>query len=90
VTDNVEFRCGYEDAKNGHSPSLLGGRYMEGYKKGCVDTGRRVGIRIRPDVSLVEERDALRRKIEELRDPETCCGCGNPSTWANWVCRACR
>lgn len=61
---NVSYRMGYRDAINGHGPSLLGGPYMEGYKKGRHEQGKTVGIRV---VTPEDEVDELQAQIDELK-----------------------
>ncbi len=77
-TENVEFSLGYSDAKANHGPSLLGGPYMEGYKKGRHEMGRTVGIHIGPPPEKVIEE--LRARIRELEAqictyPDGLCKC---------------
>jgi hypothetical protein len=79
--DNVAYRRGYSDAKHGHGPALLGGPYMEGYKKGRHEQGKTVGIRIGPHpedevkklkATLAEAREAhaMTRRREDRRFAE--------------------
>lgn len=35
----LQYRRGYKDAIAGHSPSLLGGPYFEGYQNGRIEIG---------------------------------------------------
>jgi hypothetical protein len=62
---NISFKMGYQDAHAGHGPSLLGGPYMEGYKKGRHEQGKTVGIRVGPHPEDVVKK--LRAEIEDLR-----------------------
>lgn len=89
----MQYKRGFSDGKVGHSPSLLRGSYMEGYIAGASGGGHSASAQWARGVKQAQEEWAekkrLKDRIKELEDPETCVGCGNPATFAKWICQEC-
>jgi hypothetical protein len=61
--ESPEYRMGYSDGANGHSPAMLGGVYMKGYKKGCFETCRPVPVRVR---APIQEKTKMKPSIGRI------------------------
>lgn len=145
----LQFERGFSDGEYGHSPAMLGGTYMDGYRRGAQEGGHGHNVLFATSISeghLKRENANLRKRVEaleaeveserrrlgdecdrlviewhdkvedleetlaecreahamtrrredrikaernDLRNPETCCGCGGAATFAKWICEEC-